>query len=232
MKYTYLLINLFAVIVPFIFSFHPGIRFNKTWKAFFPSVMICSAIFLSWDSYFTDRGVWGFNDDYLSGVYILNLPLEEILFFICIPFACVFTYHTLNIYIGKPILLKLKYHISFLLIITLLTTGIVNLSRLYTSVTFISLAILIAITLFIIKFEKLGNFYLIYLILLIPFFIINGILTGTGTDNPVVWYNNSENLGIRLLTIPVEDVFYGMELILLNVLFYEYFLNRNNESLN
>ena len=226
MKYTYLLINFFAVIVPFIFSFHPRIRFNKTWKAFFPSVIICSVIFLIWDYYFTAWGVWGFNEDYLTGIYILNLPLEEILFFICIPYACVFTYHTLNIYFGKPILLKFKNYNSYILIIILLFTGIVNISKLYTSVTFISLVILLIVTLFFIRFEKLGNFYLIYVILLIPFFIINGMLTGTGPDNPVVWYNNSENLGIRLLTIPVEDIFYGMELILLNVLLYEYFLDR------
>ena len=61
----------------------------------------------------------------------------------------------------------------------------------------------------------------IYLFLLIPFFIVNGILTGTGLEAPIVWYNNQENLGVRLLTIPIEDAFYGFELILLNVFFYE-----------
>jgi lycopene cyclase domain-containing protein len=61
----------------------------------------------------------------------------------------------------------------------------------------------------------------IYLFLLIPFFIVNGILTGTGLEAPIVWYNNQENLGVRLLTIPIEDTFYGFELIVLNVFFYE-----------
>ena len=60
-----------------------------------------------------------------------------------------------------------------------------------------------------------------YLIMLIPFFIVNGILTGTGIENEVVWYNNNENLGIRLLTIPVEDFFYGMFLIGMNIMLYE-----------
>jgi len=47
---------------------------------------------------------------------------------------------------------------------------------------------------------------------------VNAILTGTGIADPVVWYNDSENLGIRILTIPVEGVGYAFSLILFNLL--------------
>ena len=62
--------------------------------------------------------------------------------------------------------------------------------------------------------------------LLIPFFIVNGILTGTGLDEPIVWYNNAENMGLRFFTIPLEDTFYGMLMLILNVFLFETFLGR------
>ena len=72
----------------------------------------------------------------------------------------------------------------------------------------------------------LPHFYLMYVIILIPFFIVNGILTGTGIEGEVVWYNDQENLGVRMLTIPVEDTFYGFALLLLNAFLMEVFSGR------
>lgn len=60
------------------------------------SILVVGSIFIIWDVYFTKRGVWDFNRKYLIGLDIFGLPIEEILFFVCIPYACIFTYKSLK----------------------------------------------------------------------------------------------------------------------------------------
>lgn len=221
MNNLYLAVNFFAVIVPFLFSFHPKIRFYKHWRAFFIADGIVTFAFVLWDTLFTHLGVWGFNPKYITGIYIFSLPLEEVLFFICIPYACTFTYHALTSFYNFQWRKKAENIFVLLFVILILSIGLFHYNRLYTSVTFISTAILLLLIQFVLKIDGLSKIFTSYAILLIPFFIVNGILTGTGIDEPVVWYNNAENLGLRLLTIPIEDVIYGFELIMLIILGHE-----------
>ena len=223
MKNLYLAIDLLTIAVPFLFSFHPKLQFYKHWKAFFGANVLAGAIFISWDILFTHWKVWGFNPTYLTGNYFFNLPIEEVLFFICIPFSCVFTYHCLNRFFTFSWKDKLETRFVLVLSISFLLLGMIFWGRAYTSATFISLSLFLLVLKFVLKVTWLPKILTIYPILLIPFFIVNGILTGTGLDAPVVWYDNLENLNVRLGTIPVEDVFYGLELILLNLFFYERF---------
>lgn len=229
MKYTYLLVNFFSIIIPFLFSYHPKLRFDKHFSAFFKANMITAILFLIWDAAFTAKGVWSFNDHYTIGWKIFNLPIEEILFFICIPFACLFTIHCMNLFFR----LRWKARTENLFVLffgtLLLITGLYHIEKLYTSWTFISTALMLFLFKYYFKVEWLSNFIMIYSVLLIPFFIVNGILTGTGPDQAVVSYNNNENLGIRLLTIPLEDIIYGLELLMLNLFFYYRFSN-NGEA--
>lgn len=232
MKLLYLLINCFSAIVPVIFSFHPKLKFYKNFKSFFGAVILSAAVFIIWDINFTKLGVWGFNENYITGIYLYNLPIEEILFFFCIPFACVFTYHCLNLFFTISWKSRTEHYFVITTSIILLIAGIYFYNKLYTASTFISLAILLPTLKYIVRVNWLAKLVTIYPVLLIPFLIVNGILTGSGLDEPVVWYNNEENSGFRLLTIPLEDFFYGFELILLNIFFYEYFKNKSakNES--
>lgn len=229
--YIYILINFFSILIPFIYSFDKRLNFHRTWFAFWPAVLITGAAFILWDVYFTKWGVWGFDPRYLIGIDIVNLPLEEWLFFICIPYACVFTYFCLKILVKKDYLGPYAKWISGVLSGILLILGVANIDQIYTSVTFISTAIFLILHLTIFKSDYLGRFYLSYLIVFLgPFLIVNGILTGSFIEDQVVWYNNAENFSIRVFTIPIEDFIYGLLLILMNVTIYEAILSRKKTS--
>jgi lycopene cyclase domain-containing protein len=220
--YLYLIVDFLSILFPLAFSFYAKANFSKKWKYLWPAIAITATLFIIWDILFTIMGVWGFNPKYLIGIYIYNLPLEEILFFICIPYSCVFLYEALMYFINKDWLNTKTPAISGLLVAILLTIGVTHLDRWYTSVTFIATALLLALLQWKWRARFLSHFYLSFLVVLIPFFIVNGILTGGVTEEPVVWYNQQENLGIRIWTIPVEDIFYGMLLLIINISLFEY----------
>lgn len=223
---TYLLINILAVSAPFALSFDKKVHFYKRWKYLFPAIGITLAFFIIWDIIFTGMGVWGFNPLHLSGITIINLPLGEWLFFITVPYSSVFLYDVFKAYLKKSPFEGASKAISLFLIGFLFLLALLSYDKIYTFITFFSLSLFILLLQFGFKVKYLGWFYFSYLIVLIPFLIVNGILTGSFIEQEVVWYNNNENLGIRLFTIPVEDIFYGMLLILMNVSFYEWFQNR------
>jgi len=222
-KYTYLLINIFTIFFPVVLSFDKRVAFYKNWKFIWPGMAITGLLFLFWDVLFTINGVWSFNDKYITGIKFFELPLEEILFFLTVPFACIFIYSCLNYYVKWSLSNDVARSISGLLAIAAAFILLDNFNKLYTAVTFSLLAIVLVVLLFVIKADWLNRFYLAYLVSLIPFYIVNGLLTSI----PVVMYNNDQNLGVRIWTIPFEDHFYSMALLLMNIAFFEHFKSRS-----
>ena len=217
-KYLYLLLNAATISIPFLASFYPKAPFISSIKRIIPAIILPLIVFIVWDVFFTDMGVWGFNETYLTGINLINLPIEEWLFFVTVPYACLFTYFAVKVL--KPIDGNWGWKLALIIAGGLLVIGIANVGKWYTSVTFISLA-LVLILLALKRKQYLGQFFFSYLFILIPFFLMNGVLTGSWIVDEVVWYNDAENLGIRLGTIPVEDAFYGMLLLLLNTVIWE-----------
>lgn len=221
-NFLYLFINIATIAIPFVYSFHPRLRFWDRIKPFLLANFITGLFFIVWDSYFTHIGVWGFNPDYLTGIFVFNLPVEEILFFLCIPYACVFSYHCFGV------LLKPKSHantkfISLALIIFSFVLTVVYIDNYYTTSTFFLLAVFLTYIEFVKKVSWVKQYYITYAVMILPFFIVNGVLTGFGLEAPIVWYNENEMIGFRMLTIPFEDTFYGFLLIGINIYLMELF---------
>jgi lycopene cyclase domain-containing protein len=226
----YLVLDLLAISIPLAFSFENRLQFFRLWKGLFPSILIVGLAYIVWDSIFTKNGVWGFNPEYLVGIYFFNLPLEEYLFFICVPYAGVFTFHVFKTLMPEfNIQDKTLQPALYIVAVILIIVGLLFKSRAYTHTTFYFTAVSLAVS-FLFFRPLLPHFILSYAAILLPFFIMNGILTGMWIEKEVVWYNDEENLGIRLVTIPVEDVFYGMALILWNVNLTYFFQKRISKN--
>jgi len=211
--YLYLIINITSFIVPFLYSFEKKMNFIKNWKTVFLSITLVAIPFLIWDVYFTRIGVWGFNPAYYLGFTIFGIPFEEILFFFCIPYASIFTHYAiLHFYPNLSLSKKITKGLSVVLLMVAIIFVVLNTDKWYTLVDFTVFA---AMMLYSLKNKGvvISKFYITFLVVLIPFLIVNGILTGSFIEGEVVWYNNNENLGIRIGTIPVEDFFYAFSML-------------------
>jgi len=226
LKFTYLLVNLLSVAVPLACSFESKVHFVGRWRALFPAMLMVAAVFIAWDALFTNLGVWGFSHLYTLGPRVAGLPVEELLFFFAIPYCCVFTYEVLNRFVTWQPSEALTRTVLWSMAAALVVVAAMDPMRLYTFWTAGLTALFIVIHLLWLQAPWLPRFLRAYAVILIPFLIVNGILTGTGLPEPVVWYNDAHNLGLRMLTIPVEDTFYGLLLIGLNISVYEWLKGR------
>ncbi|MCB0820958.1 MAG: lycopene cyclase domain-containing protein [Bacteroidetes bacterium] len=216
-----------SLAYPLAQSFERRIRLYKKWKHMFPAMLITAGFFIIWDEFFTRIGVWSFNPQYVTGIYIGSLPLEEWLFFLVVPYACFFVYFVAEYFIKKDPFRTTNKVVSVIFTLALLVFAGLNYNRWYTATTCILPAILLIWLTFVKQVNYLGRFFTGYFISLIPFLIVNGILT----SKPVVEYNNLENSGLRIVipglsNIPVEDLAYCLLLLLLNVSLYERFSQR------
>ena len=208
--YFYVLLG--SIVFPFFLSFDKKISFYKKWKFIFPSIFLVAIVFIAWDIYFVKNGVWGFNKAYLSGLYVFNLPIEEVLFFVIIPYCFMFTYEVVKGYFPKTNFKSLANYFSLVVVLLGISLACFFMEKIYT-LTACSLAALL--TIFAHKsFKDFSFFVPSYLIILFPFLLVNGVLTGIATSSPIVWYSKMEIIGIRVFTIPIEDSFYGYSLLL------------------
>ncbi|MGB0510065.1 MAG: lycopene cyclase domain-containing protein [Flavobacteriales bacterium] len=235
----YLTVDLAVLAIPLACSFDRKVRFVRFWPALFPAIAIMMALFIPWDIAFTERGIWGFNPDYLSGLWIAGIPLEEWLFFICIPYACLFTYESLKHYVPNPIGRPFAIPASALLAVLCASLAATMADRWYIGLTCVLTALLTAglaygASRWATVREWNHRLWFAYLPLLVPFILSNGVLTGirfwqypvinrdvTAIADQIVWYNNDHNLQLRIFSMPVDDLFYGFLMIAMTVVAYE-----------
>lgn len=237
--YTYLLLDLGIISIPFLASFRKDYPFYTTWPSFFKAMLITAIFFIVWDIAFTKNGIWGFNPEYLTGIEFFSLPLEEYLFFFVVPYACTFTFYAFRALMKKDPIQLVQRYIGLFLFSLCVALTITHIGRHYTFFTCLFTAIFLGLHLWRWNYRWISWLYISYAAILIPFVLSNGVLTGLWfyeypllhsepgmVKDQIVWYNDAHNLGIRLFSIPLDDIIYGFLLVGLNVTLYQYFLKR------
>jgi lycopene cyclase domain-containing protein len=230
-RYLYIFLDVFTITGPFLLSFDKKVAFYKDWKGLFPSLIIVSLFYLVWDVWFTETGIWQFNYRYLLGPKLFDLPLEEYGFFLVVPYACLFIYRVWQSYFPNW---KIPIDLSYILLmcVTTIITAL-SLDKTYTAVTFGLISISMLCYRFIpalwpkIK-QNWSHLFTAWVISIVPMLYVNGQLT----IKPVLIYNNMENLGIRVFSIPVEDFFYNFLYMLWMIPLFEYFAKRKVVTVN
>lgn len=212
----YFLINIFTIIVPLLLAFENKLKFYKKLAAVITSISFISTVYIIWDVLATKAGDWAFNPKYLMGNYFLGLPLEEVLFFITVPYSIIFIYETVKFYLKEREIFFNKYF--YLGVMTLLIVGIILFAdQNYTMIVLIYCLVFFVLALFFFPaILKSKIFWVTILISYVPFLIVNYILTSL----PIVTYNSSSIWGNRFLTIPLEDFFYSFSMISLWLFVY------------
>ncbi len=219
----YLIINILIIAVPLLLSFESKIRFYRKIIYYLQSILIVSSAFLIWDVIATARGDWAFNKLYLTGIYFWGLPIEEILFFLTVPYACIFIFKTVNLYL-KDKVLKINDYILWLKVLLLIIIAVVNAERNYTYTVLLFSATSILLLRFLDNdLLSSRNFWITMLVTYIPFLIVNYFLTSI----PIVTYNDNAFSTYRFMTIPFEDFFYSFSMISMWIMFYN--LSEKNE---
>lgn len=225
-NYTYLFLNLFTICGPLLLSFDKKVAFHKNWRLFFMSMLPTSMAYIIWDVLFTHYNIWRFNPSYLIGVNIGNLPIEEYIFFLVVPYSCLFIYVCLKAYLPNINSPKFNRYATLFVIIFSIAIASLTSNKAYTCTTFALLSLT-----FIAMYIKGQTQHVTYLLLawtvaLLPMSFVNGILT----SNPVLIYNDAQNLGIRIGSIPVEDFFYNLLYMSWMIGLYEFFNKKQNST--
>ncbi len=206
----YLYLNLAIIAFPLAFSFEKRIKFYKRIKPLVIALVLVGIFFVGWDAFATYRGHWSFNPAYVNETKFLGLPLEEILFFITVPYSCLFVFDSILHFLGDKKLFYPRRWLFTVIGVIITLSAFSFYSKQYTFLAFLSLGLTVLfVSLVNVKLFSSRTFWLYILLTLLLFLVFNYILTSF----PVVQYSSSAITGFRITTIPIEDFLFNFSML-------------------
>jgi len=220
-------LDLIVAAIPLSLSFDRRVRYVTRWPAVLVTSIIVAIPYVAWDSFMTMRGAWGFSAPFVGSLRLLRLPVGELLFFIVVPFSCIFILEVVSAYLpqkaARPVRLPWIAAGALVALAAFLARG-----RLYTqTVLAASGAFLVLCAVFSPITLASRAFWLALAACYLPFLAANGVLTSL----PVVTYAGWAILGPRVVSIPLEDFFYNFSYLGFTFLVYGVFRARTGLSI-
>ncbi len=210
----YTKINLLILAIPLALSFDRKVAFWKKGPQVAAAILAVVVVFGAWDSWMASRGIWEFNPEHAGTWRFLHLPLGEWLFFICVPYACLFVLACVRSYFQDRAW-GLKRRMVMIGVFIFFVFAWLFREKGYTWSVFLSAGLAImALDVWVPATLRSRNFWVALGLTYVPFVIANGVLTGL----PIVLYDNTQNLAIRVGSIPAEDFVFSFSMLALAVL--------------
>ena len=215
----YRLLHLLIIGIPLSLSFDRKVHFHTHWPAVFAAILVVGIPYLVWDALFSRAGLWGFSEEHVGSLRMFYLPLEEILFFVTVPYACLFVLQVVRTYL-EPMMLPPAPLIFLAPAAVMALAAWPARRKPYTALALLAAAGFLGASVVLLPELLLDGRFWIYMgLTYIPFLIFNGILTAV----PVVVYSDRAILGPRVRTIPVEDFLYSFSLLGYEALLFRLF---------
>ncbi|NTV30856.1 lycopene cyclase domain-containing protein [candidate division WWE3 bacterium] len=228
MPYAYLLIDLGILLVPLLLSLSLHNKYLQDLRAIIITILIVGTLFMTWGYIAYLRGHWDWNPEYIIGIRLLQIPVEEYLFFVATAFSCLFIwYAVITLIPNQTVSLPRWWYVPTIIML-------ITFYNFFTGKEYTQLALLIcAIEIMYLhqtKWELITSiqFWIYCVLTFIPFLLFNFGLTSL----PILMYGEKFITGIRITTIPIEDFVYSFIMVTLYVVVFEKFTQKWGLSKN
>lgn len=218
MNYVFISCDLLLLIVPLILGFNKAVHFSQLLKpsllASFFMAMLCSSLSYA----LVSSKIIGFNDDFTIGLSILTLPIEEILFYFSFPFFSIFIYENLKYSLQDSSLKWVNLSVRLFIPLLSLYIALIEDSGIYTLVV---LALSTGVFILWNCYAYLKKIALTYLVCILPYLFCSYLLIGTERNTSAIWHNESQQLSLKLSTLPLEEILDGFALMAASMILFE-----------
>lgn len=203
----YALFNLVVFAEPLIFTLVFMPWFWRQWQVVLGVFVFVALPWLWLDTISFARGWWNYNEAFIFGPRLFNLPLEEVCFFVSVPFAAMVVWALINYKVPGTVKKgRARLGLAFIAAAALIFVAVFFRER-----TVVEVLLLLA-TVSILWFSPIiytRAFWWWNLTSLGLLLLFQTVLAGM----PVFLYNDTFASGIRVGTIPLEDFLYNFSLL-------------------